>query len=79
VTQYQIVQEPRRLVVRVVLRPEASVETPVRVATGIRGALEEAHAVPPRIAVEPISVIEREPDSSKIKLIKRGQPVLHRQ
>lgn len=70
VTQYQIVREPRRLVIRVVLRAEASADTPVRISAGVRAALEEAGAVPPPIEVEPVSAIEREPGGAKIKLIK---------
>jgi phenylacetate-coenzyme A ligase PaaK-like adenylate-forming protein len=70
VLQYQIVREPHRLVIRVVLGPGASVESPVRIVAGVRSALEEAGAVPPPIEVEPVSVIEREPGSAKIKLIK---------
>ena len=37
--QYQIVHEPRRLVIRVVLRPGGSPQTLTRIATGIRAAL----------------------------------------
>jgi phenylacetate-coenzyme A ligase PaaK-like adenylate-forming protein len=70
VTQYQIVREPRRLVIRVVLAAGASAETSARMASGVRAAIEEAGAVPPRIHVEPVSAIEREPGSAKVKLIK---------
>jgi phenylacetate-CoA ligase len=70
VLQYQIVREPHRLVIRLVLGPAASVESPVRIAAGVRSALKDAGAVPPPIEVEPVSVIEREPGSAKIKLIK---------
>jgi phenylacetate-coenzyme A ligase PaaK-like adenylate-forming protein len=70
VTQYQIVREPGRLMIRVVLDARASVETPVRISAGIRAALEEAGAIPPLIEVEPVSAIEREAGSAKIKLIK---------
>jgi putative adenylate-forming enzyme len=70
VIQYQIVREPRRLAVRVVLHPGASIETPARVAAGIRTALEEAGAIPPPVDVTPVSAIEREPGSAKVKLIK---------
>jgi phenylacetate-coenzyme A ligase PaaK-like adenylate-forming protein len=70
VTQYQIVREPRRLLIRVVPSAGWSAETPVRISVGIRAALEEAGAVPPPIEVEPVSAIEREPGSAKIKLIK---------
>ncbi len=70
VTQYQIVRQPDRLLVRVVLHPSASVETPARISAGIRAALEEADAIAPPIEVEPVSMIEREPGSAKIKLIR---------
>jgi phenylacetate-coenzyme A ligase PaaK-like adenylate-forming protein len=70
VTQYQIVREPRRLVVRVVLGNGASVATPERIFAGVSAALEEAGAVPPPIKVEPVSAIEPEPRSAKVKLIK---------
>jgi phenylacetate-coenzyme A ligase PaaK-like adenylate-forming protein len=70
VTQYQIVREPRRLVVRVVLGNGASVATPERIFAGVSAALEEAGAVRPPIKVEPVSAIEPEPRSAKVKLIK---------
>jgi phenylacetate-coenzyme A ligase PaaK-like adenylate-forming protein len=70
VTQYQIVREPGRIVIRVVLRPEAPIDTRVRIEAGISQALEDAGAVPPPIEVEPVTTIEREPGSAKIKLIK---------
>jgi phenylacetate-coenzyme A ligase PaaK-like adenylate-forming protein len=70
VTQYQIVREPRRLVIRVVLGAGASVETPERISAGVRAALQEAGAVPLPITVEPVGVIEPEPGSAKIKLVK---------
>jgi phenylacetate-CoA ligase len=70
VIQYQIVREPRRLVIRVVLDAGASVETPERIMAGVHAALKEADAVPPPIMVEPVSAIEPEPGSAKIKLIK---------
>jgi phenylacetate-coenzyme A ligase PaaK-like adenylate-forming protein len=66
VTQYQIVREPRRLVIKVVLRTAAPEDTAARISAGIHSALEEAGAVPPPIAVEPVTTIEREPG----KLIK---------
>jgi phenylacetate-coenzyme A ligase PaaK-like adenylate-forming protein len=70
VTQYQIVRDPRRVMIRVVLAAGASVETPARIAAGVRAAIEEAGACPPPIEVEPVSAIEREPGSAKVKLIK---------
>lgn len=70
VVQYQIVGEPGRLAIRLVLRAGASVETPDRVHAGIRAAIVNAGAVPPPIEVEEVEVIEREPGSAKVKLIK---------
>lgn len=70
VTQYRIVREPRRLVIRVVLRPGAPVDTSLRISTGIRAVLKEADALPPPIQVEQVSALEREPGSAKIKLMK---------
>jgi phenylacetate-coenzyme A ligase PaaK-like adenylate-forming protein len=74
VVQYQIVREPRRLSIRLVLRAGASAETPDRVRAGIRAALEEAGAMPPPIEVEQVAAIEREPGSAKVKLIKSVGP-----
>jgi phenylacetate-coenzyme A ligase PaaK-like adenylate-forming protein len=70
VLQYQVVQRPDRLTVRVVLRPDASSGTADRVAAGVRSAVEAAGAVPPPIAVEPVEEIEREPGTIKVKVIK---------
>ena len=47
VVQYQLVHEPNRIAVRIVLRPGASSETVDRVHFGIREALEAAGAIPP--------------------------------
>jgi hypothetical protein len=74
VIQYQIVREPQRLSLRLVLRAGASAETPDRVRAGIRAALEEAGAMPPPIEVEQVAAIEREPGSAKLKLIKSVGP-----
>jgi hypothetical protein len=74
VTQYQIVREPRRLVIRVVLDAAASVEAPERISAGIRAALKDAGAIAPAIEVEPVSAIEPEAGSAKVKLIKSLEP-----
>jgi len=73
VVQYQVVREPRRLAVRVVLRPEASVETVDRVRSGMEEALAAAGAIVPPIAVEPVAEIEREPGTIKVKVVKTVQ------
>ena len=70
VLQYQIVHEPRRLVIRVVLRPAASPQTPSRVAASIRAALAESGAIAPPIDVEAVAEIAREPGGAKLKLVK---------
>jgi hypothetical protein len=75
VVQYQLVHEPKRLAVRIVLRPGASSETADRVHFGIRAALEAAGAVPPTIEVEPVHAIELEPGSSKLKVVKNVREV----
>ena len=75
VVQYQLVHEPKRLAVRIVLRPGASSETADRVHFGIRAALEAAGAVPPTIEVEPVHAIELEPGSSKLKVVKTVREV----
>jgi len=70
VRQFQIVHEPGRLEVRVVLDPAAAVGTPEDVRAAVAGALEEAGAVPPRIDVSPVAELEREPGpAAKLKLI----------
>jgi phenylacetate-CoA ligase len=70
VTQYQVVREPDRIAVRVVLRPDAAADTPGRVRSGIVQALREAGAALPPIEVEQVDGIEREPGGAKLKLVK---------
>jgi phenylacetate-CoA ligase len=70
VLQYQIVQEPTRLVVRVVLRPDAAASVSDTVAGNIRRALEAAGAVVPPLIIEHVPEIEREPGGAKLKLVK---------
>ncbi len=70
VVQYQLVLEPQRLAVRIVLRPSASVETAGRVAAGVRAAVEAAGAIAPSIEVEPVATIAPEPGSAKLKVVK---------
>lgn len=70
VIQYQIVHEPNRIAVRVVLRSDASSDTPARVRAGIRAAIEDAGALALPIEVEPVTDIEREPGGAKLKLVK---------
>lgn len=70
VLQYQLVREPRRIVVRVVLKRGAGPETPRRVTAGIRSALEDAGAVAPPVEVECVAEIEREPGGGKLRLVK---------
>jgi hypothetical protein len=70
VVQYQVAHEHSRLAVRIVLRPDASVETVDRVRAGMKAALEAAGATPPTIVVEPVAEIEGDPGSMKVKVVK---------
>jgi phenylacetate-CoA ligase len=70
VLQYQIVHEPRRLVIRVVLHRAAGAETPERAVACVHAVLERAGAVVPPIELETVSEIEREPGGAKLKLVK---------
>jgi phenylacetate-CoA ligase len=70
VRQFQLVHEPGRLEVRVVLDPDAPADTVRRVRVAVAAALREAGAVPPPIAVTPVPVLEREAGpAAKLKLI----------
>jgi len=70
VRQYQIVYHPDRLHVRLVLRPAAT-DVRMRVRDALRDALIAAGAVPPRIDVECVAELEREPGpAAKLKLVK---------
>jgi len=70
VIQYQLVREPQRLVIRVVLRAGASAEIPAQVTARIKAALEHAGAIAPVIETEQVAEIEREPGGAKLKLVK---------
>jgi phenylacetate-coenzyme A ligase PaaK-like adenylate-forming protein len=70
VRQFQIVHEPPRLQVRVVLDPGASAETPETVRDAIARVLDEAGAVAPAIAVVAVDELERDGGAAaKLKLI----------
>lgn len=70
VRQFQIVHEAGSLTIRVVLEPGAPVETVDRVRAAVLRVLEDAGAVPPPLAVTPVSELEREPGAAaKLKLI----------
>jgi hypothetical protein len=72
VRQYQIVHHPARLQVRLVLRPAAA-EVRERVRAALRDTLVAVGAVPPRIDVECVAALEREPGpAAKLKLVKSG-------
>jgi phenylacetate-coenzyme A ligase PaaK-like adenylate-forming protein len=74
VIQYQIVHEPHRLLIRLVLRPDACSDTPTRIIAGIRAALKDAGAIAPAIETEQVAEIEREPGGAKLKLVKTTGP-----
>lgn len=71
VRQYQIIYDGARLDVRVVLRPSAAPDVLVLIRTTLLHVIESAGAIPPRVDVTPVSVIDREPgDAAKLKLVK---------
>jgi phenylacetate-coenzyme A ligase PaaK-like adenylate-forming protein len=73
VRQYQIVQRPDVLQIRIVPRASAPVDLPLRVARALEHELAAAGAVSPRIEVHPVVEIPREPGhAAKVKLVARG-------
>lgn len=70
VRQFQIVHDAAGLEIRLVLDPASPADVPERVRAAVTGAIEEAGAVPPAIAVRPVAGLEREPGAAaKLKLI----------
>lgn len=70
VRQYQILHDGTRLDVHVVLRPSAAPNTLARVRTALLHVIESTGAIPPRVDVTPVPVIEREAGAAKFKLVK---------
>jgi phenylacetate-CoA ligase len=71
VRQYQVVHEPARLLVRIVLRDSAPADTPARVSRALARELRDAGAIPPPIEVTVVPEVERDPGhGAKFKLIK---------
>lgn len=71
VRQFQLVHEPGRLAVRLVLEPGAPEDTPERVRSALLHTLEEAGAVAPPLTVSCVDQLEREPGpAAKLKLIR---------
>lgn len=71
VRQYQIVERPGRLAVRVALSPEAPSGTPELVRARVGGVLATAGAAV-ELDVDSVAAIEREPGiGAKVKLVKR--------
>ena len=70
VRRYQIVLEPDGLRVRVELRPGAPGDIVEQIRGELAAGIEDAGAVPPRIDVEPVDEIAREPGhAGKRKLV----------
>ncbi|HEY7207037.1 MAG TPA: AMP-binding protein [Gaiellaceae bacterium] len=70
VRQYQIVLEPDGLRVRVVLRSDADPGLPGRIESELADRLRQAGAMPPRIDVDQVDSIDREPGhAAKLKLV----------
>lgn len=73
VRQYQIVHLPDTLHVRIVPRASAPVDLPQRVVQALERELAAAGALAPRIDVQPVVEIPREPGhAAKLKLVARG-------
>ncbi|MGH3940834.1 MAG: phenylacetate--CoA ligase family protein [Pseudonocardiaceae bacterium] len=71
VRQYQLSYDGSSLDVRVVLRPSAAPDVPALIRTKLLRVIESTGAIPPRIDVIPVAVIDREPgDAGKLKLVK---------
>ena len=71
VRQYQVVhRRDRTLRVRIVPRTVSGADLPDRMRAAVRRELEEAGAVEPRVEVEVVGEIEREPGyAAKLKLV----------
>jgi phenylacetate-CoA ligase len=70
VLQYQVVEEPQCLRIRIVLRNGASVETPALVRAALARELDDAGVIAPPIEVEPVAELERDPgQGAKLKLV----------
>jgi phenylacetate-CoA ligase len=70
VRQFQIVHDPARLEIRVVLDPAAPHDTPDRVRGVVLRVLDAAGAVPPEVTVTRVRELEREAGpAAKLKLI----------
>jgi len=70
VRQFQIVHEPARLEIRVVLDPGAPDDTPARVREAVAKVLDEAGALAPGVAVTRVAELEREAGpAAKLKLV----------
>jgi phenylacetate-coenzyme A ligase PaaK-like adenylate-forming protein len=70
VRQFQIVHEPGRLEVRLVLDPAAPTGTLEQVRAAALGVLDEVGAVAPDVVVTAVTELEREPGpAAKLKLI----------
>lgn len=70
VRQFQIVHEPARLQIRVLLDPDAPGDVAERVRSVVAEALEDAGAVPPPLEVVEVDELEREAGAAaKLKLI----------
>ena len=69
--QFQIVHEPARLQVRVVLDPDAPGDVAEHVRSAVTGALEDAGAVPRAVEVVVVDgLLQRESGAAaKLKLI----------
>lgn len=70
IRQFQVVHEPGRLEIRLVLARDAATDATERVRAGVAGVLDEAGAVAPPLEVRQVAGLEREAGpAAKLKLI----------
>jgi phenylacetate-coenzyme A ligase PaaK-like adenylate-forming protein len=73
VRQFQVRVAGDRITMRVVLRATAARDVPARLRAAITAELEDAGAIAPEVAVEPVAAIVREDGpGAKLKLVRSG-------
>jgi phenylacetate-coenzyme A ligase PaaK-like adenylate-forming protein len=71
VLQFQLVHDTEGLHARVVLAGAATREAPERIRAALVAELEGSGAIPPRVDVQPVAELEREPgQGGKLKLVR---------
>lgn len=75
IRQYQVLHDRDGLHVRVVLAPDAALDTPARLRRSLAESVQAAGALPPAVDVRQVAALQREPGpAAKLKLIKSTHP-----